>query len=418
MPIANHKSQVAVGDIFALVAAHGVPAWLVGGYVRDLLLGRASHDLDLVVAEGGIRLARSIASAFDGSFFILDEARDVGRAILRDEAGATLEVDVARLREPRLLDDLALRDFTINAIALDIRAGPLGSPVATEKLIDPFGGRVDLAAGLLRAVSEGAFRDDPLRTLRGVRLAVELGFRIEDATHNLIRRDAALLTGVAAERVRDELMRIVGAPAAWQHLRLLRSLNLLDHVLPEAAATIGVTQSAPHYQDVFDHTRSVMGHLEGIYALLWPESGWRKPAPVADDATVVADAGQWAEVAALLAPYAADLAGHLSLPLATGRLRRDLLVWAALAHDWGKPAMRGEDPDGRIRFLEHDHWGALLVERRGQALKMSADEVAYLARLTDQHMRPGYLAHDFPPAAGRSIGFSGMPIAPGRIAHC
>ncbi len=390
-PISNLQSPIS--RVLAFIAARGAPAWLVGGYVRDQLLGRANHDLDVIVPEGGIRLARAIAAAFDGAFFVLDHDRDVGRAILRDEVGNELDVDVARLRSPELLDDLSLRDFTVNAIAVQV-TGTSEVPVT----YDPFDGRGDLAKRLIRAVTEGTFHDDPLRMLRGVRQAIELGFRIEDATYNLIRRDAPLLPAVSAERVRDELLRIIAAPGAWQHVRLLASLDLLQQTFPEAATTIGVTQTAPHYQDVFDHSRSVMAHLEGIYALLWPEAGYRAPEPVADDATVLATAAQWAEMADLLAPYADDLRAHLAQPLAAGRMRREWFMWAALMHDWGKPAMRAVEEEGRVRFLGHEHFGALLVERRGQALRLSADEVAYLARLVDQHMRPGLLSHDYPPS--------------------
>jgi len=379
--------------IIGFIRQRAQPAWLVGGYVRDQLLGRSSHDLDVIVPEGGIRLARAIAAAFDGAFFVLDSERDVGRAILRDEAGEALEVDVARLRLPDLAADLALRDFTVNAIALDIVAD-----AAEPVLVDPFAGRADLDRRLVRAVSDAAFVDDPLRMLRAVRQAIELGFSIEESTFDLIRRDAALLPQAAGERIRDELLRIISVPGAWLHVRLLAHLNLLEQVLPEAQTLIGVQQSVPHYQDVFEHTRSVMAHLEGIYALLWPHSGYTRLAAVAGDATVLLDAGGWAWVSEVLSPYAGDLAGHLAQPLASSRLRREWLLWAALMHDWGKPAKRSEDADGRSRFLEHDRWGALLAEHRGQELKLSADEVSYLARLVDQHMRPGYLARDFPPS--------------------
>lgn len=379
-----------VDRVIAFIRGLDQPAWLVGGYVRDLLLGRPNHDLDVIVPEGGVRLARAIAAAFDGASFVLDSQRDVGRAILQDEAGAALDVDVARLRVPELLDDLALRDFTINAIALDVAGAP--------GYFDPFDGRADLARTLLRAVTEGTFRDDPLRMLRGVRIAAELGFRIESATAGLIRRDAPLLRSVAPERVRDELLRILAAPGAWQHLRLLNSLGLLPYVWPESAAQIGVTQSPPHTQDVFDHTRSVLAHLEGLYALLWPEGPYHLPQPAPEDATVLAAPAQWASAGAMLAPFAAALRRHLQLLLAAGRTRRELLPWAALAHDWGKPAKRTVDAAGQIRFFDHDHWGALLAEARTQALKLSSEEVAYVARLTDQHMRPGFLAHDFPPS--------------------
>ncbi len=229
-------------------------------------------------------------------------------------------------------------------------------------------------------------------------MAAELGFRIEDATHNLIRRDAPLIQSVSSERIRDELMRILTAPGAWQHLRLLAALGLLRYTLPESAAQIGVAQSAPHYQDVFDHSRSVLAHLGGIYALLWPESGYTLPQPVPDDPTAVAAEAQWAAVAATLAPYADDLRAHLALLLASGHSRRDLLMWAAVTHDWGKPAKRTENDAGQAHFYDHDRWGALLAEARLQALKFSGDEVAYVARLTDLHMRPAHLAHDFPPS--------------------
>ena len=390
LPISRQPSLA--DRVIAFIREQGRPAWLVGGFVRDRLLGRDNHDLDLIVPEGGIRLARAVAAAFRGASFVLDDVRDVGRAIVSDPTGESLDVDVARLRVPDLLDDLALRDFTVNAIALDINTA-----AAEPALFDPFDGRADLSRRLLRAVTEAAFRDDPLRMLRGVRMVAELGFRIEDATYSLIRRDAPLIQLVSGERVRDELMRILTAPGAWQHLRLLAALDLLRHTLPESTAQRGVAQSAPHYQDVFDHSRSVLAHLEGIYALLWPESNYTPPQPVPDDPTVVAAEAEWADVAATLAPYADDLRAHLALPLASGHMRRDLLMWAAVTHDWGKPAKRTENDAGQAHFYDHDRWGALLAEARLQALKLSGDEVAYVARLTDLHMRPAHLAHDFPP---------------------
>lgn len=388
---ADAGAQIAplIQRVIAFVGDRVRPAWLVGGYIRDLKLGRLSHDLDIVVPEGGTRTARGLAAAFDGAWFVLDDERDVGRAILPAGPEARIEVDVARLRVPDLMDDLALRDFTVNAIAMDLSA-------ADARLFDPFDGSLDLERRLVRAVTEGAFRDDPLRILRGVRMVAELGFRLEDATFNLMRRDAGLLSLVAPERVRDELMRIVTAPGAWQHMRLLASLGVLPYILPESAAQIDVVQSAPHTQDVFDHSRSVLAHLEGIYALLWPEGRYAIPAPSADDATVVASAAQWAEVRDLLAPFAADLREHLSTPLAAGHGRRDLLLWAALAHDWGKPAKRAEDEAGAVHFYDHDRWGALLAEARTQTLRFAADEVAYVARLTDLHMRPAHLERALP----------------------
>lgn len=371
--------------------------WLVGGYVRDRLLGRSSRDLDIIVPQEAIRLARAVADAFGGAFFILDNEREVARAVLSGADGVPVEVDVAVLRAPELRDDLRLRDFTVNAMAAES-----GRSLKELRVIDPFDGRGDIALSTLRVVTRDAFRDDPLRMMRAVRLAGELGFRIDSHTFRLIQRDAALIEEVAAERVCDELYRIVAAPGGWQQLRLLARTRLLGHVLPEAAALIGVEQTPPHYQDVFDHSRSVMAHLEGIFALVWPEGPYGRPEQVAGDPTIICDAGMWDEVAAMLAPYRDGLRAHLTLPLASGHLRREGLLWSALTHDWGKPAMRSLEPDGVVRFLNHDNWGALVAQNRAQALKLSGDEAAYLALLTGLHMRPAYLAHDYP-ASPRAV---------------
>ena len=386
-------SDSAATKVAAFVGAAGGRAWFVGGCLRDELLRRTSQDLDIVVPEGGIRLARAVAKEFGGAFFILDAERDAGRAILRDAKGQPLDVDVVRMRAPEIVDDLALRDFTVNAMAREI-----GSAGGNPAILDPFGGGDDLRNGVLRAVTEHTFRDDPLRMLRGVRHIAELGFHFEEATFGLIRRDAPLLSATAAERVRDELTRVIVSPGAWQHLRLMASLGLLEPVLPESAAQIGVSQSPPHYQDVFDHTRSVLAHLQAIHALLWPESGYTRPSALHDDPTVIAGASQWDEVHRVLEPYTGDLHGHLLQPLGGSRTRRDWLWWAALAHDWGKPGTRSVDEEDRIRFFEHDHWGAELVRARGGSLRLASDEIAYVARIVELHMRPGYMAHDYPPS--------------------
>lgn len=378
-----------IDQVLGFIREAGRPAWLVGGYVRDQLIGRPTHDLDVIVPHGAVRLVRNLANAFGGAWFVLDADRDVGRAILPLRPGESLEVDVARLRAPEVLDDLALRDFTVNAMAMELASDTL-------TLVDPFDGREDLNRLLLRAVSEGAFCDDPLRMLRGVRMVAELHFTIEGATYNLVRRDAPLLASVSPERVRDELMRILVAPDGWRHLNLLSDLDLLPYVLPESAAQRGVSQSSPHYQDVFDHSRSVLAHLHGIFALLWPEGPFLIPTPTEGDSTVMAAELQWHEVAELLEPFKPDLRLHLSLPLAGGRSRRDLMSWAAIAHDWGKPAKRTVEESGRVRFFDHDHWGALVAQARLSALRMSADEISFVSRLTDLHMRPGELAHEYP----------------------
>jgi tRNA nucleotidyltransferase/poly(A) polymerase len=226
--------------------SRSVRAYLVGGYVRDRLLGRESHDVDFAVEGDALGLARAVADWMRGSFVLLDDERSVGRVVTRDEHGRRLFVDFAVLQGKDINVDLSRRDFTIDAIALDIND--------LSRFIDPYDGRGDLEAGLVRAVSEAAFRDDPLRTLRAVRLAAELGLRIEPRTEELIRRDAGLIATVSAERVRDELSKTLAQPGAADNLRYLDELGLLRVILPE-------TESA-------ERSLEVVRALEDLYAII------------------------------------------------------------------------------------------------------------------------------------------------------
>ena len=172
---------------------------LVGGAVRDGLLGRlaAQPDLDLVVPGDAIELARRLGRQFGGTCVVLDQERSIARLVLK---GWT--IDLARCAGGDLTADLTRRDYTANAIALPLGGLGLGSDMAADlRLIDPCGGLQDLAAGRLVAISEANLLDDPLRLLRGVRLACELDFAIAPATWELIRRHRQRITAVAGERV-------------------------------------------------------------------------------------------------------------------------------------------------------------------------------------------------------------------------
>ena len=250
------QNLVPQGSVAARVCrflqGRSVRAYLVGGYVRDRLLGRESHDVDFAVEGDALGLARTVADWMRGSFVALDDERGTGRVVTRDEHGQRLFVDFAVLQGRDITVDLSRRDFTIDAIALDIN--DLG------RFIDPYDGRGDLEAGLVRAVSEVAFRDDPLRTLRAVRLAAELGLRVEPRTEELIRRDAGLIAAVSAERVRDELSKTLAQPGAADNLRYLDQLGLLGVILPE---TEGVKEAGR-----FERSLEVVTALEHLYAIL------------------------------------------------------------------------------------------------------------------------------------------------------
>lgn len=296
---------------------------LVGGAVRDLLLERAPRDLDWLVPEPE-RAAREAAAALGGSAFALDAERGHWRAV---GSGATR--DFAPLRG-ELEADLRARDFTVNAIA-----------VRTDgRLVDPTGGRRDLRRRRLRMTSAAALREDPLRALRAVRLAAELGFRLEPATAREVaavaeEQAAGALRIPAWERVRDELDRILLTPVAGRALAEAETLGLLGLYLPELAVGRGVSQGGFHHLDVLEHSLEALQRL----ATGFPE---------------------------------ADLA----------------LRWATLLHDVGKPATRTRDEGDRIRFLGHDREGAKLAARLLRRLRQPEALVRRAAALVRRHMLP------------------------------
>ena len=215
-------------------------AWLVGGSVRDLLMGRPVTDIDLVVDGDPGRAARALARRRGGSPFPLSERHGAWRVV---NGGPT--VDVAGCRGGSIADDLGQRDFTINAIAMPLDGGDA---------IDPYGGRDDLRAERIRLVSAQVFDDDPLRLLRLGRIAHELGFVIDRPARGRARERAALADRPSGERIYMEMRRILLLDDPADGIRILDDLDVLEVVLPELAPTRGVEQSGHHHLDVFEHT--------------------------------------------------------------------------------------------------------------------------------------------------------------------
>jgi poly(A) polymerase len=350
----------------ARAALTGQDAWLVGGAVRDALLGRPTADFDVAVAGDPEAAARAIARAARGTAFELSGAFGAWRVVGRDERsgdersarGRNWNVDVVRLRDADLAADLAGRDFTINAMA---------EPLAGGELLDPHGGRADLEARRLRMVSAAALADDPLRTLRAARLAVELTLELDPATREEVRRQAPGLAGVAPERVFAELKRVVGAERPAAGLLLAEDLGVAAVVLPELAALRGVEQNVFHHRDVHGHTLEV---LEAV-------------------ASLQVDAHELGE-------HAAAVRALLAEPLGDDLSRGGAMRFAALLHDAAKPATRDYRPDGRVTFIGHDSEGAELARDVMRRLRASQRVADYVAALTLHHLRLGFLVHERP----------------------
>jgi putative nucleotidyltransferase with HDIG domain len=338
-------------------ALAGEEAWLVGGAVRDRLLGRETDDVDIALPGDPKPAARRMAKATGGASFQLSGAFGAWRVVGPRHAW---HADLVTLRDGDIRADLAQRDFTINAMA---------EPLGGGALLDPHGGRDDLARRLVRMVSGHALADDPLRALRAVRLAVELGLEIDAATGRAVAAHARAIERVAPERVFGELKRVVSADAVRRGLELMAAFGLTDVVLPELSALRGVEQSAFHHLDVHDHTLAV---LDGV-ALLQ-----RDPA------------------AAGLGDQAPAVAALLAEPLSDELTRGQAMRFAALLHDAAKPRTRGERPDGRVTFMGHDAAGAQLARDVLGRLRSSRRLRDYVAALVAHHLDLGFLVHRRP----------------------
>lgn len=348
-----------------------VKAYLVGGALRDLILGRAGGDVDIAVCGDALEIGRAVAASLGGSFVPLDEYNAISRVILRQPSGDR-QIDFTSIPD-NIESDLKHRDFSINALAVDLA----DINRDTVSVIDPCGGLDDIAAATIRAVNDEVFRADPLRLLRAVRLAGELGFSLDDNTLALMKTDAARISDSAGERLREELLRILAATGEkpW---RYFESTGLLTALIPELADGIGVDQPDEHAFDVYRHS------LETITALdyLLGHGDW-----------------QYGRKEALSeVDWSAELDEYFNAPVSHGSNRRQLLKLAALLHDIAKPQTKTVEPGGKIRFLEHADEGAAAAAAICRRWRFSNHETDLVETAVKYHMRPNQMSQGGPPS--------------------
>ncbi len=354
--------------------AQGRSCAVVGGVLRDQLLARQSThwNIDLAVDREALTLGGALAERLHGAFVPLDEAAGSVRIVIgaHDSASAQdkaprIELDLNDYRAPTLEADLALRDFTVNALAAPLVSW-LAAPEDTRGWIDPLNGRADLAARLLKPCFSGTFLADPLRVLRAGRFMAQLSFTLEPSALALMRSAVARLAAVSGERVRDELILLLETDRAHPALEMLNAIEALDVVLPELSQGRGVDQGDFHHLDVLGH------QLEAV------RQGDR----------MLAD---FAEFSPELQPVLSD---YCRGTVVDRRTRKGLIKLGSLLHDIGKPSMRQVHPNGEIWFIGHEHTGADLAEPLAERLCLSNRESNLLVALVRNHLRPGFLSRE------------------------
>ena len=328
----------------------GFPSvFLVGGAVRDLLLDRQPHDLDLVCPDAA-KAAELIGQTRNVAVVKLEKKTDEPCYRIVERNDPLNFIDLAVMRGKTLDQDLRRRDFTINAMARRVgKEGRLG------RLIDPLKGNADLARKCIRITGPQAFPSDPLRVLRAVRFAAELGFAIEENTLIALQTNAGLLDTISPERIWAELLRILEAPDSASFVVLLDQAGILNVILPEIIPMKGCIQNSFHHKDVWQHSLMVFQNCEAILGHL--------------------------------DTYFGKTHKRVAANLATDS-RAALLKLATLLHDVGKPSTRGTNPrTGRITFYGHDRKGSEMVRAIAARLRFSNLHGDYVATLVAEHLR-------------------------------
>jgi poly(A) polymerase len=371
-------------DLQQLLLDSPYPIYIVGGAVRDALLHRPFHDLDLATPANGIQLARHIADHFHGSFFPLDDERGVGRALL-DLPDGRMIVDVAQFRGDDLAADLRDRDFTINAMAVDLKND-------LNLLIDPLGGETDAISKQMRRCAPHAIMADPIRALRAVRQSVQFGMRIEPETLNDIRANISRFAKISPERIRDELFKLLALSRPAAAVRVADKLGLLSIILPETPPLHNLRQPAPHIFDGWNHTLAVMENLTGISATI---------SYTRTDHT--AASFSFGIIAMQLDRYRAQLQAHVTTLWPNERPHQALLMLIVLLHDIGK--CTGLSPFEAV--------GAKMAAARAEALRLSNAERQHITAIIESQSLPQQ-SEEFTPLAihrfWRSLGEAGIDV--------
>jgi poly(A) polymerase len=394
----NRNLLAALAKISRLLSAQKKRGYVVGGFIRDWLLNRETNDIDIAVSGDAIAIARKVAREIGGKFVLLDAINHIARVVVpeaeqpegtshnRELPGAEWHFDFCSFTGD-IESDLSRRDFTINAMALELGQFVVASSANTDlqklaslwaekrlplKLIDPFSGKEDLRNRIVRAVSEQVFEDDAARLLRAVRLAAELDFTIEPNTESLIRRHSQAITEVSGERVREELLRLLTWPRAAYYLRYLDKLGLLLALIPELGEGKGVEQPTVHFWDVFEHSLQTVAAIE----FLIRESDWEYSN---DDMLSTA-------------PWSEAIEKHLSQEVSSGSNHKILLKLGGLFHDIAKPMTKSIDDTGRARFLGHTKKGAAMTANILERLRFSNREIRVVESLVYHHLRPVQMA--------------------------
>ncbi len=354
-----------LNPIYGFAKSRKVKLYLVGGVLRDLILERTREnpDFDFCLKSGALKFGAKLARELRCAFVVLDEEHAACRLVKKINQ-KIYTFDFSDFRAATLEKDLLHRDFTINSMALGLEE-VFGQQDLNSLIIDPYSGRADLKAKIIKITGPGSFKEDPLRILRAFSFSCTLGFSLNKETLRLAKKEKNKINDVSCERIREELFKILDSSIAHTCLVSLDKLKILEIIFPEIKPMRRIGQGPYHHLDVWQHTLETLSQFELIIK-------GAKKTPAIDD--------------------------YLQEEVAGLRKRASLLKLACILHDIGKPkALRREK--GKIIFHGHERIGLGLTRIISRRLKLSNDEGRVLERVVLWHLRPGYLANNPHPTA-------------------
>lgn len=345
----------------------GQSLFIVGGAVRDLLLNRDLHDLDFVMAENPTALAKRLAKRLKAGFFVLDDERHTARVVYYDQNDNFFPLDFVQYTGSNLIEDLHHRDFTINAMAIPVND--------LKHVIDPLDGQGDLNLGLLRGCSDDALMDDPVRVLRGVRLAIQFNFKYAPGLEADMKTAAAHLPRTSYERQRDEFFRLLEGPDPAEGLRHCWRFDVFKTMLPPLVDLDSIPASPPHEFALFEHTIQTVAHYHRLITLL-----------CAGHSLKIVSHWPIREVLSHLGEFSNEIDAYFSESITPGRSKAALAYFGVLLHDVGKPLTVKEDVKGYLHYDNHAVIGADIAWEMAKRLQLSNAESDWVQKMVRNHM--------------------------------
>ena len=390
--IDNIKSLPFIKTVKAVSDEINVEVYLVGGIVRDIIIAQGSVqnqfqdnglDIDFAIDGDALLFGKRVGDAVKGSYFPLDEERSVSRVVVKQSEhtshqspvkGDEVILDFSRIRGEGIEDDLKLRDFTINSIAIS-----LDNLFDSRDLnyIDPTGGISDINNKVIRVYDKGVIDDDPLRMLRAIRFESQLDFLIDDKLEILIKENGYKIKKTSGERIRDELFNILSGDKSHIYIQRLKDLSLLKEIIPEitppsipplqrGGAGGGLEQGRHHKYFLWEHSINTLKTLEVLIENLQRKFPDRY----------------------------IQLYEMLSNVLEQGISAKEAVKLSSIMHDIGKPLTKELDKNGNVHFINHEKLSADITEKLCQRLRLGNNICKTMTTIVRNHMRPILLSNE------------------------